>query len=150
MGLVADVRAALAANLATLGTPGDYQISKYLLSNTSSLTLMIMPGPPGGGDFTEYHQAMGKPGLAKLMFTVRAEVGVISDIAAQEKLDEFLDVSPGTSVMRAIETPDGPNGEVTLGGLVSSATVTRSVAGLVKRQDGSETIAAEWEIDVYT
>jgi hypothetical protein len=112
--------------------------------------MMLMPGPPGGGDFTEYHQAMGN-GLETMTWTVRCEVGTVSDIGAQKRLDRFLDVEGTDSVMQALEKKDGPNGEVTLGGLVSGVTVTRSVAGLVNSQDGSsQKLAAEWEVQIYT
>jgi hypothetical protein len=139
MGLVSDIRAALADNLGTLE---GINISPYLRSNPTLPTLMIMPGPPGGGDFTEYHQTMGN-GMERMTFTVRTEVGVLSDVGAQQKLDEFLDVD-ATGVMQAIES------DKTLGSLVSDVIVRRSVAGLVSAQDGSQKIAAEWEVEVLT
>lgn len=134
---------ALSANLAALAKTSGAQNSAYLLSNATPPTLMIMPGPPGGGDFTEYHQAMGN-GLETMTWTVRAEVAVNLDKAAQQNLDAFLDVNGGTSVMQAIES------DKTLGGLVDDLIVRRSVAGLVSAQDGSQKLAAEWEIQVYT
>jgi hypothetical protein len=69
------------------------------------LRLMIMPGPPGGGDFTEYHQAM-QDGLSFMTFTVRCEVAVGLDVAAQQTLDNYLDVQAGSSVKAAVESTE--------------------------------------------
>jgi hypothetical protein len=141
LATVNEIREALGANLAAIT---DTQVSPYLLNNSTPPTLMILPGPPGGGDFTEYHQAMGN-GLESMTWTVRAEVAVNLDIGSQKKLDAFLDVSGPSSVMRAVES------DKTLGGLVSDLIVTRSVAGLVPTRDGvAEKIAAEWQVTVYT
>lgn len=141
MASVNEIRLGLAANLAAIS---GVQNTGYLLNNPTPPTLMIMPGPPGGGDFTEYHQAMGN-GLETMTWTVRAEVAVNLDIGSQQKLDAMLDVDGESSVMRAIEA------DKTLGGLVSDLLVTRSVAGMVPTRDGvAEKIAAEWEVTVYT
>jgi hypothetical protein len=138
---VNQIREALAANLAGLTAE---QHSAYLLTNPVTPALMIMPGPPGGGDFTEYHQAM-QDGLSFMTFTVRCEVAVGLDVAAQQTLDNYLDVRAGSSVKAAVES------DRTLGGLVSDLIVRRSVAGLVSSSDGSsQKLAAEWEIVVYT
>jgi hypothetical protein len=141
MATVKEIREGIAANLAALD---GVQKSAYLLSNATPPTLMVMPGPPGGGDFTEYHRA-SQDGLEIMTFTVRAEAGVVSDIGGQMKVDEFLDVNGGSSVKTAVES------DASLGGLVSDLIVTRSTAGIVTSQDGtSQKIAAEWEVKVYT
>jgi hypothetical protein len=142
MATTAQIRQALAANLAAIDSS---QTSPYILANTTPPTLMVMPGPPGGGDFTEYHKAMGVPGFATKTFTVRCEVALNLDIGAQKKLDEYLDEDGDQSVFRAIES------DKTLGDLVQDVVCMRSVAGLVDDRAGtSQKLAAEWEVVVFT
>lgn len=137
-----EIREGIAANLAALDSG---QTSAYILSNTTPPTIMVMPGPPGGGDFTEYHRAMGVPGFSTKTFTVRCEVGTVSDIGAQMRLDEYLDETGSQSVFKAVES------DKTLGGLVQDVVCLRSVAGLVDDRAGtSQKLAAEWEVRVYT
>jgi hypothetical protein len=137
---VREIREALASNL--LAIEGA-QISPYRHPNPTPPILFVLPGPPGGGDFTEYHKAMGN-GLETMTFTVRAEVGVISDLGAQMRRDEYLDVSGSSSVKQAVES------DKTLGGLVSDLIVTRSQAGELQTQGGVPRLAADWEVVVYT
>lgn len=142
MATVNEIREGLAANLAAIA---DVQISPYLLTDPFPPVLMILPGPPGGGDFTEYHQAMGN-GLELVTFTIRAEVSVGMEVASQQKLDDFLDVQGASSVMAAVES------DKKLGGLVSDLIVRRSVAGVVppQQEGSSQKLAAEWQVDIYT
>jgi hypothetical protein len=130
---------------ATLSLSGTSFADQDLATATTPPTLMVMPGPPGGGDFTEYHKAMGVPGFATKTFTVRCEVALNLDIGAQKKLDEYLDEDGDQSVFQAIES------DKTLGGLVQDVVCSRSVAGLVDDRAGtSQKLAAEWEVVVYT
>lgn len=145
MSSLADIRAALAANLGTLkSTYRDMQISPYVLSNPTLPTIWVKPAQDG---VTEYHktfETMGSPdGQATWMLTVQAFVAGGGDIAAQKVLDELLDTSGDHSVKAAIEA------DKTLGGAANDVIVRRCISYQeYQRPDGTLALGAEWHVEV--
>lgn len=134
MALITDIRVALAASLSTIT---DTQVSAYMLSNPTPPTAHIIPGS------VEYDQAMGR-GIDLLMLTAQVFIGLVSDIQAQKKLDEYLAGSGARSVKQALEA------DRTLGGACQTLRVTRSSGYRVaSNAGGGQVLLAEWEIEVF-
>lgn len=134
MAALADIRAAIAANLTT--SLEDIQISPYMLAN---------PTPPGGHVFPAevlYDQAMGR-GLDEWHLTVQLFVALATDIGAQERLDAYLAASGSQSVKAAIES------DRTLGGAASDVRVESSSGyHTYLKPDGVGVLGAEWTVRV--
>lgn len=137
MATLFDIRAALAANLSTLR---GVQVSAYVLGNPTPPCLWVRPDPSAG---IEYHGAM-RNGLEFWHMLVQAQVGLLSDIGAQQKLDEMLATSGATSVKAALES------DRTLGGVAADLKVDRC-SGYQEfgRQDGSTVLGCDWSVTVY-
>ncbi len=130
--LIADIRAGIAANLATVT---DTQIVRYQLANPSTPSIAVFPAQ------TEYNQAMSR-GLDKYTFTVQAIVSVAVDENGQQQLDDFLEPSGSTSIRAAVES------DRTLGGAVQNLQVTR-VSGYTLFGDSPPVLGAEWTVEVW-
>ncbi len=136
------IRAALVTALqAKLGTTGQ-QVSGYVLRNPTLPTVWVRPKPDTP---IVYHQAMGPNGggVQQWLFLVEAYCGDPYDIAAQEKLDEY--VSPGaSSIVEALEA------DTTLGGVVQALKVVQANAYVeFVRADGNPAIGANWQVEIY-
>jgi hypothetical protein len=138
---IKEIRAALAAALQ--GIPG-VNVTAYIKGSPQTPALYVYPGAPGGGEFTNYHTAMGN--RAMRTFTVRALAGSPIEEAAQMRLDELLDADGDSSVRQVLEA------DKTLGGLVASVTVVRSdsYSSFQLAATSTQLLAAEWHVDVYT
>jgi hypothetical protein len=137
---IAAIREALRARLATLAGTGG-QSSAYMLSNPTPPCLQVV-----GIDATDYDTTFGRGGDAMTMI-VQGFAGNAADVAAQVKLDEWLDTTGATSLKAAIET-ERPSA-VTLGGLVSSCLVVSSTGHRVfTLPNGTDVVGAEWTLEI--
>ena len=138
MASLAQIRQGLAANLAVLD---GIQVSAYVLGNPTLPTVWVRPATAEG---IEYHRAFAN-GLENWTFTVQAFFASgISDIGAQQKLDELLASTGATSVKAALET------DKTLGGLVKDLIV-QTCTGYLEygRPDGTTALGCDWTVVVY-
>ena len=141
MGSLADIRAGIAANLATvLDGVGGGQVSAYVLNNPTLPVIWVRLDPSEG---IEYHRAM-RDGVEFWTMRVEAYVGAVSDIGAQKNLDLLLESSGATSVKAAIES------DLTLGGAAQKVRVERC-AGYQEygRPDGTSALGSDWTVVVY-
>lgn len=131
---ISGIRAGIAKNLATVV---DVQVSAYMLSAPTPPCIHVFP------QRVEYDKAMGR-GLDTSMFTVQAFVGLVSDLGAQQKLDEYLDPAGARSVKAAVET------DKTLAGLVSSVRVTDASGYKLYVLEGSQgpVLGCEFTVEV--
>lgn len=142
MGILTDIRAGLAANLAAIS---DLQLAPggqgYMLSAPTGPSAHIYPG--GGAGPIEYDQAMQR-GLDLIPFTVQVFVPLTSDIGAQANLDAYIEPTGTRSVKAALES------DVTLGG---AADTMRVVACTGYQQFVFEgrppLLGAEWHVHIY-
>lgn len=135
MTSLADIRAALAANLATLN---GLQTSAYTLSNPTLPTVWVRPNPD---EFITYHEAMGN-GLEFWHFVVEAYFPATSDKGAQVNLDEL--VKGSNTVKDAIES------DTTLGGLAQNLEVSEARGyGEYARADATSALGCRWDVTVY-
>jgi hypothetical protein len=82
-------------------------------------------------------------GIDTLPFVVRVTTGVVSDVGAQKKLDEYRAGSGARSIKQAIEA------DRTLGGACESLQVTgTSGPGIFAREGGGQVIAEDWTVNV--
>lgn len=140
MGILADIREGLAANLAAIP---DLQIPErgYMLSNATPPTSEIFPGGPAGR--IEYDRAMGR-GLDKIPFTVRVLVALASEIGAQAAMDDYLEPTGARSVRAALSA------DRTLGGAANSLHVVSCSGPQQFLPEGKPPLlGAEWFVDVY-
>jgi len=129
---VSEIRAGLAANLATItGT----QIVSYQLSNPTTPSIAVFPAG------VDYNQAMAR-GLDKWTFTVQAIVSASVDQNGQQLLDSYLAPTGSTSIRAALES------DRTLGGKVQNVQVTR-VSGYTLFGDTPPVLGAEWTVEVW-
>lgn len=102
----------------------------------------------------QYDLTMGD-GAVWQTWTVEAMVSMASGKAAQLQLDELIEPDGPRSIKAALELPDGPAGQATLGGAVSDLRVisctgytpyvlatSRNVGG------GSEALGCQWTVEV--
>ena len=137
MASLADIRAGIAANLATLQ---GMNVSAYMQASPTLPMIWVRPSAPDG---IEYHRAFAD-GVENWTMLVQAFVGVSSDIGAQKLLDTLLASSGATSVKAAIES------DKTLGGAAQSLIVT-TCTGYQEygRPDGTTTwLGCEWTVVV--
>lgn len=129
---LSDIRAGMAANLATLD---GIQVSPYMLASPTPPALHIIPAS------IEYDQAMAR-GVDLLVFTVQVFVALGLDQAAQIKLDEYL--AP-TGIKAALES------DRTLGGVVADVRVSGlSSYDVVALPDRGQMLAASFRVEVYS
>jgi hypothetical protein len=146
MASLTDIRLGLAANLAVLNQATGIQVLPYLIANPTPPTVLLFPV---ASENTRYDLAMGR-GLDQWDFAVQAFVGATTDIGAQATLDKFIASSGPLSIKAALEKKDGPNGEVTLGGLVSDVNVTTCTGyRIYLREGGGAVLGAEWTVEVW-
>lgn len=131
---LASLRAALAANLATLE---DVQVSAYALSEPVPPAIQIIP------DDLTYDLAMSR-GLDLWRFKVQALVAFTADIGSQMLLDGMLAPTGSGSVKTALES------DTTLGGLADNVHV-RNASGyrLLERAGGGQLIVVEFAVEVH-
>ena len=122
-----DLREGIATVLQTI--PG-LQASAKILTNPTLPVAYVVPGE------INYHQTM-QSGHTDWNLMVELQVGTVSDIAAQEKLDAFISESGEQSVKAAIEA------DPTLGGLAQDLIVqgVRDY-GLFARAQGDAVLGA--------
>lgn len=126
----------------------DFQVVPYMLSNPTPPSCALFPAEPG----LDYHGAMAGDlggmqsagGLVELGFTVQVFVSETADVAAQERLDEYLEPSGARSIRQALEA------DSTLGGACDDLIV-RSSSGYRRylRDGGGPLLGAEWSVTVY-
>jgi hypothetical protein len=135
---LSEIRAALAANLATLADAEGLQINAYMLSNPTPPNIDIFP------DKVTYDITMQRGGDSN-MLTVRACVGLASDVGAQQKLDRLIASTGASSIKAAIES------DPTLGGNCDDLRVTECSGYQVYPQGAEISIlAANWTVQVET
>ena len=134
MSGLADIRAGIAANLATLqGAPDNVQISAYMLANPTPPTLQVM-----GPDEIDYDQAMSR-GMDEWRIIVQGFVGAATDEGSQVNLDEWLAPFGALSVKAAIES------DRTLGGAVMDSYVESASGYKLYTLDSQfQVLGAEW------
>lgn len=136
MGKLADLRQGLVNSLAPLP---NIQKSAYVLSSSTPPTIEIEPGQ------IKYDLAMQR-GWDEWTFTVRVFVAFSADIAAQKRLDTYIDPTGNGSVKTLIET------DRTLGGVCDHVLVTGcSGYRVYERSKGQSppVLGAEWTVQVH-
>lgn len=128
---VSDIRAGLAANLATITNT---QVTAYILANPMPPAIMVAPGE------TQYDQAFNR-GHDLWTFTVQVLVGAAADQGAQATLDAYLAPSGSGSIKTAIES------DQTLGGKVLNLQVTQC-SGYRLYGDNPPVLGAEWTVQI--
>lgn len=141
MSTIAAIRAGIADNLN--GIAG-IQAKPYMLANPTPPAAHVIPGAIGGGDFVDYDTTFARGGDL-LYFTVEVFVGLTSDMAAQKRLDTFLDPDGPFSVKAAIE--DDP----TLGSVIDDLRVTKASGYRTYLVEGrGPVLGCQWEVEAYT
>ena len=127
MATLTEIREGVATRLKTI--PG-LQASARILTNPTLPTAYVLPGD------IDYHQTMGD-GHSDWNLLIELQVGTVSDIGAQDKLDAFLSESGNQSVKAALEAAP------TLGGLADDLIVqgVRDY-GLFARAQGDAVLGA--------
>lgn len=136
MATMAELRAALATSIEPLS---NVQVSPYMLANPTPPAADVEPAP------IDYDLAM-KRGLDKWTFIVRVYVGLSGDIAAQKKLDAYIEPTGATSIKTLVEA------DRTLGGLCDSVQVIKcSGYRTFERAHGASPLllGAEWTVVVH-
>ncbi len=132
MASLDELRESLASNVKE--GYADWQVSGFLLGQPTAPGIEVVPGE------VDYDQAFGGE-ADNWTLTIRAFVGMTTDIGAQKKLDALI---AHGGVKAAAES------DRTLGGLVSSLAVTKcSGYRTYKRADGQMLLGAEWTVSVY-
>lgn len=133
MATVAQLRAALAANLAAIT---DTQVSAYMLAQPTPPVIQVYP------DEVEFDGAMRR-GMDTWRFVIQAFVGAVSDIGSQKRLDAMLDPASATSVKDAAES------DPTLGGFAQDIRVVGASGYRVYQLEGRPAVlGCEWRVDV--
>lgn len=135
------IRSALLAALTTKLGSSDQQLSAYVLKNPTLPTIWIRPKPDVP---IVYHESMGNAaGVQLWSFLVEAYCGDVGDVAAQQKLDNY--VQTGSKCVAEALLAD-----TTLGGVVQGLKVVQCNAYVeFLRADGTAAIGANWQVDVY-
>lgn len=127
------LRQGLADNMGPLGI----QVSPYMLSNPTPPAIQIYPA------LIDYDLALQR-GLDKWMFTVQAFVGMVSDLGAQQRLDQLIDPKGSGSLKQAVES------DIYLGGIAADVSaLTCSGYRVYQRDQGGPVLGAEWAVQVY-
>jgi hypothetical protein len=135
MAALAAIREGLADNLAAIS---GLHASAYVRSKPPLPAAEVEPAG------TTYDLAMGR-GLDRFDMRVRVFVGLVSDNAAQKRLDLMLASTGATSVKTALET------DRTLAGAASDLRVTSCSGYQIYGADGpSPVLGAEWTVEVLT
>jgi hypothetical protein len=134
MPTVADLREGLAANLRTIK---GVQASAYMLASPTPPSMHVFPA-----DAT--YDVANARGIDLHRFTVQAFVGNVSDIGAQQKLDELANPYGATSVKQAVES------DRTLGGAAQDVRVT-GFGGYrqINLEGRGPMLMCEWTVEVY-
>jgi hypothetical protein len=140
--VIAEVRTAIASTLQA-ALP-ELQVSPYILSNPTPPCAYLFPGEvdydvaPGGA-------TMNARGGDTWNFVLRAWVGEVGDIGAQQYLDALLEPNGDTSIKDIVET------DYTLGGLVYNVTaLTCSGYRQYQPTAGSAPVmGAEWTLQIF-
>lgn len=125
------IREALAASLDDID---ELQQTPYFLTNPTPPAAEVVPGPI---DYTSAFQS----GRDEVVMIVRVFVGTVNDVAAQKRLDGFLN---DDTIKAAIEA------DPTLAG-ASSDLMVKSCSGYrqYRRSAGEPLLGAEWRVTVY-
>jgi hypothetical protein len=130
---IGDIRAALAANLASIA---NVQISPYRLSDPTFPSIQV-----AWPEDIKYHEAMHN-GMESIVMIVMAFGGTMTDIGAQKILDQLITPSGATSVKAAIES------DPTLGGHADDLIVV-SCTGYREYAIGQiAALGCEWRVEV--
>jgi hypothetical protein len=130
------LRDGLEANLLAIE---DLQIAKYVISNPTYPTALVLAGP------TKYDEASrAGSGLDSLVFLIRVVVAAIGDIGPGVNLDAYLAGSGDRSIKQAIEA------DPKLGGSCDDLHVTGHEGERVYTfEGGAAALGSEWHVDVY-
>lgn len=132
MTSISDLRAGIAANLATI--PG-LRISPEIPDNVNPPQAVIV------FDRVEYHQSF-KNGLASYEFNIQLIVSRVEERNAQRRLDAYCSTTGASSVLLAVES------DKTLGGKAFDCFVSQmSSYGSVNIGDNTY-LAAEFQVQV--
>jgi len=133
MATFAEIRFGLVENLAPLGI----QSKGYMLTSPSASSIEIFPGE------STYDKAFAR-GLDEINFVVRIVVAISLDVAAQQKLDGYLDPSGSGSVKTLIES------DKTLGGKIDNLRVTEATGFQVSvAPEGGQVLSCDWTVRIY-
>lgn len=128
------IRVAMAAALKTIS---GLQASAWTLANPTPPSAHVMRGP------VEYDQAF-QGGTHLWTMRVQAFVALVTDIGAQQRLDDFLSPEGSRSIKAALEQ------DTTLGGIVQSLHVTDASGEQVYvRENGGPVLGSEWTVEVW-
>lgn len=134
MTTLAQVREGIALNLSTIA---DVQVSAYMLGNPTPPAIEVVP------EQVTYDLAFQR-GMDQWNVTVRAFVGLTTDVGAQKRLDLMLASSGANSVKAAVEASP------TLGGAVDDLRVTRASGYRTYTFEGRPPVlGAEWAVEVF-
>lgn len=139
---LAAVRAGLAANVSAIA---ELTVSPYYDATATNVPpfAIVRPNPEV---LIDYHEAM-QDGLEIAHMLVEVYAGAVGsggDVAAQQRLDQYVASSGASSVREAIES------DRQLGGASSDLVVTacRSYTEY-PRPDGATLVGAQWALDVF-
>lgn len=138
---IQQIREGIATNLASID---DVQASAYQLGNATPPMFEVQLGWKHDGLRSIDYDKTFRRGLDALNFTVRAMVGLVSDIGAQQRLDRFISPSGSESVKAAVET------DQTLGGKVHDLRVSEFAGPFSYRREGGAPLwGGEWHVEVW-
>jgi hypothetical protein len=136
MATIAEIRAGLAANLTTIDGFQVEATGAYMLGAPTPPSIEAFP------EESEYDLTMQR-GTDGRNWTVRAFVGLATDIAAQKKLDLLLAPSGPMSVKAAVEA------DRTLGGVIDDLRVTRDTGyRLYQPTPQIQVLGCEWTVEI--
>lgn len=159
MATLADIRAALAANLVTLRTAEVVgQVSGYMLDNPTMPSIQVVGVAPDGIDY-DAGGFVDPPDL-EWRIVIEVALGFVTDVGAQDVLNQLLAPSGSTSLRAAVETNptltsrfSETTGRVTTGqtALADYVHVNR-YRGQTRHtfSNGTEALLASWEVLVQT
>ncbi len=132
--ILARIRSGLAANLRAID---GVQVTDRIIGNPTLPTVWVMPGP------TTFDVTFAR-GVDRVMFTVQAVTGTVTDEGAQAMLDELLSPEGDRSVKQAIET------DTTLGGAVHDLRVTAATGyqRSVIMGKSDPVLTCDWTVEV--
>ena len=130
---IADIRAGLAANLATLGTA--QQVSAYPSAVPTPPSLIVV-------GFDQIEALTFGGGAFDIPFTVQGLAGKPTLKSAYIKLDQWLSPKGASNVWEAIEV------DRTLGGKVSDLFVSSCDGSQIIEVGGAEVLGSTWHVQI--
>jgi hypothetical protein len=131
---IADIRAGLAANLATVAE--SRQVSAYRMASPTPPSLVVV----GFEEITPI--TFGRGGF-EIPMLIQGLAGKSTDKGAQIRLDKWLSPNGDLNVWAAIES------DQSLGGTVSAVTVLRCDGSqFIQLENGTEVLGSTWHVRI--